>query len=226
LLRILGISALLSAVFLHYWSVYQQAKRLAQAEAQARLQALQARINPHFLFNSMNTIAALIADKPRLAEQAVEDLADLFRATLQTGQKRVTLAQELALCRQYLRIESLRLQQRLRVEWWVDLLPTDALVPILSLQPLLENAIRHGVQTHVAGGVIRIVGIADEHGIKIDVENALPKPQQLPSDGVHMALDNIRQRLQWYYGARGRLEVKQDGEKYQVSLCFPIEYSA
>lgn len=224
LLRTVGISAIISAILLRYLYVHQQAKLLYEAEASARLQALQARINPHFLFNSMNTIAELIVAKPQAAEQAVEDLADLFRATLNQN-KRVTVGEELQLCQQYLSIENLRLQQRLQVEWVIDLLPKNALMPILCLQPLLENAIHYAIQPQIHGGTIHITGMTDNNNIRISVENKqTEKTEHPPHQGMHIALDNIRQRLQVYYGQQGRVEIKQDRERYQVSLCFPLAY--
>ncbi len=146
LARNLAIAAIVIAIALHYMYVHHHWERRIESESEARLQALQARIRPHFFFNCMNTIASLTRSHPKLAEEAVEDLADLFRASLLPARDRVTLGGELALCRQYLRIEALRLQDRLAIDWQVDDLPADALVPVLSIQPLIENAIYHGIE--------------------------------------------------------------------------------
>ena len=147
-LRNLAISAIVSAAALRYLYVQHQWKQRVESEAQARFEALQARIRPHFLFNSMNTIASLARSRPDIAEEVVEDLADLFRASLGDAHTPATLARELELCREYLRIEAQRLGERLRTDWQVDGLPDDALLPPLTLQPLVENAVYHGTHTH------------------------------------------------------------------------------
>ena len=150
--RNLAISAIVSAVTLRYFYVQHQWKSNIQTEAHSRIQALQARIRPHFLFNSMNTIASLTRTNPRLAERAVEDLADLFRASL-GHQETVKLSEELEFTRRYINIEELRLGNRLQVEWQVDeTIPSHATVPALILQPLVENSIYHGIEPQTSGG--------------------------------------------------------------------------
>jgi len=226
MLRNLGISTVVSIIALHYFHLSYHWKLRAEAEAEFRVQALQARIHPHFLFNSMNTIASLTRIDAELAEQAVEDLSELFRATLSDAKKRVPLADEISLCERYLRIEGLRLGNRLKVNWVLDAVPKDALVPKLSLQPLLENAIYYGIQPLPQGGVIQITGLSDGHDLKIDIENPLP-----PSDahverkgkGNGIALDNLRQRLGVFYDRRGKLETRADMDLYRVSLRIPYE---
>jgi two-component system sensor histidine kinase AlgZ len=184
------------------------------------MQALSARIRPHFLFNTLTTIASLTRIDPALAEQAVEDLAELFRASVGDAKQRISLAEELVLCRQYLRIESLRLGERCQIEWQIDTLPLDASIPPLTLQPLLENAICYGIQPRPEGGVIRVTGLCDGRHIKIDIENPLPpESHQDKRQGLHLALDNLRQRLQACYG--GSLETRHGPVLYQVSLRFP-----
>ena len=143
-LRNVAISFLITGPILRYFYVTHQWRRNVRAEAEARLQSLQSRIRPHFLFNSMNTIASLTRTSPEQAEAAVEDLADLFRVTLRDARELHTLAEELTLCRRYLEIEGLRLGDRLKLEWAIEDLPSDALLPPLLIQPLLENAIYHG----------------------------------------------------------------------------------
>lgn len=226
LLRNLALCAIVGAVLLRYFYVQHQWQRNVQREATARLQALQARIRPHFLFNSMNTIAALIRDKPDQAEAAVEDLADLFRATLVDVERPVSLAQELELVRRYLRIEQLRLDARLRVEWDLQDLPLHAQVPSLLLQPLVENAIYHGIEPLPEGGCIRIQGRCEDDMIKLSVGNPLPlEGRAVRHNGNRMALDNIRERLACAYAGRASLEVTQDDGQYQVRLRFPCAES-
>lgn len=222
LLRNLALCAIVGAVLLRYFYVQHHWQRNVQREATARLQALQARIRPHFLFNSMNTIAALIRDKPAQAEEAVEDLADLFRATLVDVQRPVTLAQEIELVRRYLRIEQLRLDARLRVEWDIEALPLQAQVPALLLQPLVENAIYHGIEPLPEGGCIRIQGRCEGDMIDLIVSNPLPGVAGAARhNGNRMALDNIRERLVYAYAGRASLDVAQAQGQYQVRVRFP-----
>ncbi|MDM8546643.1 histidine kinase [Candidatus Venteria ishoeyi] len=224
--RNLAISAIVTLVALRYFYLIYHWRLTTEAEAEFRVQALQARIHPHFLFNSMNTIASLTRFDPDLAEQAVEDLSELFRATLSDAKKRVTLEDELQLCQRYLRIEGLRMGNRLQVEWHMETIPKDALLPKLSLQPLLENAIYYGIQPLPEGGLIQVVGMSDEHDIKIDIENPLPPPDMpVPQKGKgnRIALENLRQRLNVYYGRQGHLDIQNDERSYRVSLRFPYE---
>ncbi|MEY3220883.1 MAG: hypothetical protein RIT27_2240 [Pseudomonadota bacterium] len=227
MLRNLGISLIVGAIALRYFYLSYHWKRKTQDEADFRVQALQARINPHFLFNSMNTIAMLTHVDANLAERAVLDLAELFRASLADAKKRVPLSEELTLCKQYLNIEGFRLGNRLKVQWILEAIPHDALVPKLSLQPLLENAIYYGIQPIPEGGTIRVTGLTDGHFIKIDIDNPLPPPDThiiQRGSGYHIAIDNLRQRLAVFYGRRARLELFSDGQSYRVSLRFPYEY--
>ncbi len=222
LLRNLALCAIVGAVLLRYFYVQHQWQRNVQREATARLQALQARIRPHFLFNSMNTIAALIRDKPDQAEVAVEDLADLFRATMVDVQRPVSLAQEIELVQRYLRIEQLRLETRLRVEWDLQDLPLQAQVPALLLQPLVENAIYHGIEPLSEGGCIRIQGRCENGMITLSVSNPLPiTARAVRHNGNRMALDNIRERLIYAYAGHASLEVGQEAGLHQVRLSFP-----
>jgi two-component system sensor histidine kinase AlgZ len=229
--RNISISAIMSWLILHYLYIQYQWRNKVNAEAQARLQSLQSRINPHFLFNCMNTIASLVRIDANLAEQAVEDLADLFRASLIDARNLVTLEEELSLCRQYLRIENLRLGERLRIIWVIDILPLDALVPSLCLQPLLENAIHYGIQPSIDGGAVTITGLFDGKHIKIDIENPLPINEQnspiKKHKGNHIAQENLKQRLHVYYKSDGRLDTYYENNNYRASLHFPylLEYS-
>ncbi|HET7922759.1 MAG TPA: histidine kinase [Gammaproteobacteria bacterium] len=224
-IRNLIVCAIISALMLRYFYIQHQWKRNVQREASARIEALQARIRPHFLFNSMNTIAALIRGKPELAERAVEDLSDLFRASLSEG-AHVTLGEELALARQYVEIETLRLGERLRVNWRVDALPTDARLPRLTLQPLLENAIYHGIEMLDQGGVVDIEGELDGDTLQLAIRNPLP-PQHAPQrHGNRMALDNVRQRLELAWPGRAGIEIADAPQSYCVRLRLPYERGA
>jgi len=224
--RNISISAILGAIVLRYLYLSYQWRLKTEAEAEFRVQALQSRIHPHFLFNSMNTIASLTQIDANLAEQAVEDLSELFRASLGDAKNRVTLQDELRLCTHYLHIEGLRMGTRLKVRWQLDTVPKDALLPSLSLQPLLENAIYYGIQPLPEGGTILVTGLSDGHDIKIDIENPLPPPDapiERRGSGHHIALSNVQQRLRFYYGRRGHLETDQSESVFRVSLRFPYE---
>jgi len=223
-LRNLGICAIVAAMLLRYFYVTHEWRRHVRAEARSRISALQARIRPHFLFNSMNTIASLTRTSPQLAEEAVEDLADLFRATLKDAAQPLRLKEELELSRMYQRIEALRLGTRLQVKWDVAGLPMRALVPSLTIQPLLENAIYHGIEPIDGGGTVDVHGRIDGRDIAISVTNPVSVGRRRVSrDGNRLALENIRQRLRLAYGDRGRIEIKEDPERYEVTLRFPYE---
>jgi two-component system sensor histidine kinase AlgZ len=182
--------------------------------------ALQARIRPHFLFNSMNTIAALTRTNPAVAEQAVQDLADLFRANLSEKRNTITLAEECEIARTYQRIEELRLGPRLRVEWKTGSLPSNALVPGLTLQPLLENAIYHGIEPQPEGGVVTVTGEMTGDLITIVVRNPVGD-QQNEREGNRLALANIRERLELMYGERALVKSGRFDAEYIVTLRFP-----
>jgi two-component system sensor histidine kinase AlgZ len=219
-LRNVAISFLITGPILRYFYVSHQWRRNVRAEAEARLQSLQSRIRPHFLFNSMNTIASLTRTSPEQAEAAVEDLADLFRATLRDARQFHTLAEEVTLCRRYLEIEGLRLGDRLRIEWAIEDLPSDALLPPLMIQPLLENAIYHGIEPRVEGGSIRIHGRRDGKQLHLEISNPLPRVKNA-SKGNQIAQENIRARMTTLYGARGGMTVSQDDDTFRVKLNWP-----
>ncbi|MGH8204957.1 MAG: sensor histidine kinase, partial [Steroidobacteraceae bacterium] len=157
-LRNLLVCAIAAGLALRYFYVAHQWQANVEAEALSRVRALQARIRPHFLFNSMNTIASLTRSNPRAAEQAIADLSDLFRASLREHREQIPLAHEIEIARAYERVERLWLGDRLQVDWQIDALPMDATVPALILQPLLENAVYHGIEPLDAGGTIRVTG--------------------------------------------------------------------
>jgi two-component system sensor histidine kinase AlgZ len=223
LLRNCGIAVIVTALLLRYFFVTHQWQKHLRAEAQSRIQALQARIRPHFLFNSMNTIAALTRSDPKRAEEAVEDLADLFRATLRDSHSPLRLKEELELTRIYQRIEALRLGNRLAVSWDVGGLPMRAFVPGLTVQPLLENAIYHGIEPLPNGGTVTVAGRVVDGEIELVVSNPVAAARAGGEEraGNRIALDNIRQRLDLAYGGRGSLTVDQQPDRYSVTVRFP-----
>jgi two-component system sensor histidine kinase AlgZ len=224
LLRNLGICGIVTAMLLRYFFVTHQWRRHVRAEARSRISALQARIRPHFLFNSMNTIASLTRTSPKLAEEAVEDLADLFRATLKDSARPLRLKEELELSRMYQRMEALRLGSRLQVKWDVAGLPMRALVPSLTVQPLLENAIYHGIEPLDGGGIVEVKGSVEGSDIVISIANPVAVGERkISRKGNRLALENIRQRLRLAYGDRGRIDIEESPERYEAALRFPHE---
>ncbi|HEY5667305.1 MAG TPA: histidine kinase [Gammaproteobacteria bacterium] len=223
MLRNLVIGAIVTALLLRYFFVSHQWRLHVQAEARSRIDALQARIRPHFLFNSMNTIASLTRSDPDQAEQAVEDLADLFRATLNDAGRLLTLKEEFELTRVYQRIEMLRLGDRLRVDWDVSGLPMRARLPGLTIQPLLENAIYHGIERLDEGGLVTIVGQCSNDKIEINVTNPVGAAEgDQIRQGHQLAVNNIRERLQLAFDGRGSLEVAESGGTYRATVRFPV----
>ena len=221
LLPNLGIAAIVGGLLLRYFYVTSEWRRSVELEARSRIRALQARIRPHFLFNSMNTIASLTRSDPARAEEAIEDLADLFRFSLSDARGQITLREELEVARIYQRIEQLRLGERLQVRWQVAALPSDAIVPSLLLQPLLENAIGHGVEPLPEGGTVTVEGRCDGDVIEIEISNPVSATARAVRSGNRMALDNIRQRLELAFPGRASVDVAEDGELYRVTLRFP-----
>lgn len=223
LARNLGICMIVSALALRYFYVSFEWRRNVEMEARSRINALQARIRPHFLFNSMNTIASLTRSNPHLAEEAVEDLADLFRASLNDGQTHIRMKEELEVARLYQRIEQLRLGERLKVDWRITGLPMRALVPGLTVQPLLENAIYHGIEPIATGGTVTIEGEEVNGAIRISVRNPVPSgPGQHQREGNRLALANIEQRLELAYPGKASVEVESRPGEYRVTLRFPF----
>jgi two-component system sensor histidine kinase AlgZ len=221
LLRNLLISLIVTSLALRYFYVSQQWRQNVELSAQARVNALQARIRPHFLFNSMNTIASLTRSNPARAEDAVQDLADLFRATLSDKRGQITLAEEIEVAHTYERIEKLRLGSRLVVDWKLDAVPKQAIVPSLMIQPLLENAIYHGIEPRPEGGAITVTGEFANALITIVVRNPVPETA-LVRDGNRVALANIRERLALVYGGRSTIKAGRFDNEYIVTLRFPL----
>jgi two-component system, LytTR family, sensor histidine kinase AlgZ len=217
-----ALCALIGAALLRYFYVFAQWREGVRAEAKARFDALQARIRPHFLFNSMNTIASLIPQHPADAERAVENLSDLFRAALGNETATSTLGAELDLVRRYLDIENLRLGARLRVELDVAALPLEMPVPALLLQPLIENAVYHGIQQLPDGGTISIQGRRIERGVEISIRNPCPPPNRRSGGRHGMALANTRARIEYHFGRRGGLDIDAGAETFTCTLRLPI----
>jgi two-component system, LytTR family, sensor histidine kinase AlgZ len=220
LARNVAIALLVAGVALRYFFVTHEWRRNVEMQAQARVHALQARIRPHFLFNSLNTIAALTRSNPARAEDAVQDLADLFRATLSEKRTEITLEDELEVARIYERMEMLRLGSRLHVDWQTDALPRDATVPSLMVQPLLENAIYHGIEPRPDGGTVTVTGEFANGLITIVVRNPLPAGA-IVRDGNRLALANIRERLALMYDERATIKAGRFDDEYIVTLRFP-----
>lgn len=216
------ITALLGAAMLRYFYVLAQWQERMAAVTRAQLQALQARIRPHFLFNSMNTVAALIRVDPDAAERTVEDLSELFRAALgEHDSIDGTLGEELALVERYLAIEQLRLGDRLRVSRDLDDLPADFPLPRLLLQPLVENALRHGIQPLRQGGEVVLRGRREGDGVRIDIINPLPGADTPSTTGNNHGLDNVRRRVAWRYGPKATVRAGPRGDHFEVSLRLP-----
>jgi two-component system sensor histidine kinase AlgZ len=216
--RSVVLTLLTTAILLVYFDL--RGRALSPAIAEARLQALQARIRPHFLYNSINAVLSLIRQDPRRAETALEDLADLFRVVMGDSRELSPIAREVELCRQYLELEQLRLGDRLKVAWRIDNMPRDALVPPLLLQPLLENAVYHGIEPRVEPGEISI----DIYSSRSQVHAVLRNPYA--PDGKHragnrMALANIRERLQLHFDAEATLDTRIRENMYQVHITLP-----
>jgi two-component system sensor histidine kinase AlgZ len=224
LIRTLGMASIVAVVMLRYFYVNFQWQRNVEMEARARVHALQARIRPHFLFNSMNTIASLTRSNPEQAEEAIEDLSDLFRVSLSDSRQRIPLKEELEVSRIYQRIEQLRLGERLRVRWMVSELPMRALVPGLLIQPLLENAIYHGIEPLPEGGEVLIEGMLHKNQMQIRISNPLPEEEpQHGHRGNQQALANVKQRLELAYPGEASVNVEQTPGRYQITLLFPVE---
>ena len=216
------ISSIVSFIALRYFYIQHQRLLTVQAEAKARIEALQARIRPHFLFNSMNIIASLTRSNPRKAERTVEDLSDLFRASLSSEQAGHTLDDELKLARSYLRIENERLGNRLKVEWVVPRKLPELFMPSLIIQPLVENTIYHGIEKMEGGGTVRIIaGTCGTHHYCVEISNLVNKEAQEHS-GNRMARENILQRLELAFGGNAALETYSDDKEYHVTVRLPL----
>ena len=223
LVRSILVGSIIAILGMRYLYVAHRAEQDSHAEQDARLQALQSRIRPHFLFNSMNSIASLTRSDPARAETALQDLADLFRVLLADARKLVPISAEREISRQYLEIEKLRLGERLKVTWQVNNVPRSALIPALTLQPLLENAIYHGIEPRFQGGTLRIEIWGEDETLNVMISNPLPDvPQHAHGQGNKIAVDNIRLRLQSHFGDAASMQAFQEGGHYHVKLRMPV----
>lgn len=218
MLRDIVFSLLAAILLLFYFQL--RARALSPAITEARLQALQARIRPHFLFNSLTAVLSQMRSDPRRAETALEDLADLFRVLMRDNRQLAPLANEVELCRHYLDLEQLRLGERLQIEWHVDNMPGDALVPPLVLQPLLENAVYHGIEPSSAPGVIAINIFLRRGEVHAILRNPF-KANHHRQGGNKMAIANIRERLALHFDAEASLENRTSKDTYEVHIRMP-----
>ena len=222
------LCALIGAALLRYLIVIERWRSRVEAASKAQVDALQARIRPHFLFNSMNTIISLIRTRPSEAERAVEDLSDLFRAALGSDQGMATLGDELDLVEQYLRIEQLRLGSRLSVQRELDDAPRALPMPRLLLQPLVENAVVHGIAKLPNGGVISLACRHEQRRVTLTVCNPCPTESSSSgsargNDSGHNghAIGNIRERIGYHYGDRASVETTPAAGAFVVTLTLP-----
>jgi len=206
-------------VLLRYFRL--RAKALSPAITEARLQALQARIRPHFLFNSINGVLSLVRSDPSRAEDALHDLADLFRVLMRDNRDLTPLEDEVTLCRQYLDLEKLRLGERLVVDWNVKSMPGDAMVPPLFLQPLLENAVYHGIEPCTEPGTITINIFLTRGEVHAILRNPYRADGGRHHAGNKMALANIRERLALHFDAEASLESRVLRDSYEVHIRMP-----
>jgi len=221
LLNTSAISSIVVLLLLRYFYIHHQWRLNVHAQAQTQLQALQNRIRPHFLFNSLNSIASLIRTQPEQAENAVLDLSDLLRFILK-NETLISLREEIELCRDYLRLEQLRMGERLEVRWELDeRLPLDSPIPCLILQPLLENAVYHGISPLPDGGEIKVHIGAAQGRINIEMSNPIASNTMTAHSGSGIALDNIRRRLQLLYGNRAKLNTQTRSDTFGIKLTLP-----
>lgn len=224
LLRNLIVGALIYAPLLRYWYIKFLWQQQLTAQTQARLQMLQARIRPHFLYNTLNTAVCLIRTQPLQAERIIEDLASLFRYSLAQGLKPVSLAEEIQVVKKYLEVEALRLGTRCQVRWELDQMPLDGQLPPLILQPLVENAIYHGLEQLSQGGVIEIRGHSpNPQTLRIEIVNPIPliAAARAQPRGMGIAQANIRDRIKAWFGDSAVLQCETRDQHYHVTLQLP-----
>jgi len=223
ILRSLIIATVVTVLGLRYLFLQHKSELDSRSRQEAKMQALQSRIRPHFLFNSLNSVASLTRSDPTRAEAVLHDLADLFRVLLADARKLVPISAEREISRQYLEIEKIRLGDRLQIKWNVADIPRSAQIPALTLQPLLENAIYHGIEPRFAGGMIRIDMWMEGELLNIMITNPLPDVRKnVHSKGNRLAQDNIRQRLATQFGERASMQAFEEGGMYHVKVKMPI----
>ncbi|HEY3176699.1 MAG TPA: histidine kinase [Candidatus Polarisedimenticolia bacterium] len=230
LLFAVGVLLFLLASAVHYVLIAFEESREAERRAletevlarEAELKALKGQINPHFLFNSLNSIAALAGSEPGAARAMCVDLADLFRKILKLGSaEKIPLSQELALADSLLAVEKVRFGERLAVVRRLDEGCADCLVPPLLLQPLVENAVTHGIAHLVEGGAVTIETRRRDGRLQIVIENPVD-PDRAGGGHEGVGLDNVRRRLAAIYGAEGRLAARREGGIFRVEVALPV----
>ena len=225
LLRNLFIALIVSGVFFRYFYLREESLRRIRSEAEARIQALQSRIRPHFLFNSLNTLANLAIVDPAKTEHMILDMADIFRASMQRSDVLIPFSEEKHLCSQYLHLEQQRLGDKLRYEWQTDTIDPNLLVPPLLLQPIIENAVYHGIQACPQGGSIIIKGVSYQKHIQLEVINPLPETSAKQHKGNSLALSNIQQRLDVLFGNKASVNYHQSQGCFYCTLTIPKRLS-
>ncbi|WP_333608890.1 sensor histidine kinase [Arsukibacterium sp.] len=215
----LMVSLIVGLIVMQLGIMHAERNQQLAAQSRAELGALQARIQPHFLFNSLNTAAELTQQDSQAAEQALLNLADLFRAAMHAGEQ-ISLTEELTLARQYLTLEQWRLGERMQQNWQIPAQLPKLQLPALTIQPLLENAVRHGIENCPRGGAIDIELIDSSQSVTLLISNPfLPSQGNSRSNGV--ALANIRQRLQLYFGDSASLHRSIVDSTFRVKLVLP-----
>jgi two-component system sensor histidine kinase AlgZ len=220
MVRCVVLSLAMCNLMLMYFRL--RAQVLSHALHDARLQVLRARIRPHFLYNTINAVLGILRTRPRQAETALEDMADLFRMAMVDEQDLVPLQREVLLCKQYIALEQLRMGERLSIDWQIQDAPPDALIPVLLLQPLLENAVYHGIEPLIEGGCIHV--LLRRHGgmLQIVVDNPCPSHSgSRVHEGNKIALQNIRERLALLFDAEARYQVTSGKDFYRVEISLP-----
>lgn len=222
--RILALALLVGLITLLSYQNYWRSRQLAVRTKQLELEALQARIRPHFLFNTLNTGAALVHAQPDAAERVLLDLADLFRSALR-GPQMIPLTEELALAHRYLEIEQLRFGPRLQLHWQVPEQLPEVPVPSLSIQPLVENAIRHGIERLPQGGKVEVQVRQLQELIDIVICNDLPTAHTR-TDGHSVGLTSARERVHAMTEGRGRIDARIENGRYIATLTLPVPPAA
>lgn len=218
-LRHMLLGAFMCLLLLGYFRL--RVLTLSPALHEARLQALHARIRPHFLFNSINAVLAIVRSDPRRAEAALEDMSDLFRMAMGEPHELVPLDKEIELAKRYLALEQLRLGERLQVEWHLENLPAEALLPPLVLQPLLENAVYHGIEPLAEGGIIEVRVRRNGNALHLHVANPIAADRTSRGDGHKIALANIRERLSLLFDVEADYRVERTADRYEVHILIP-----
>ena len=203
------------------WYFHLRNRAFSPVIAEARLQALQARIRPHFLFNSLNAVLSLIRKDPKRAEAALEDLAEMFRTVMADNRELIPLGNEVSLCRQYLNLEQLRLGERLQIEWQVEPEAERVLVPPMLLQPLVENAVYHGIEPGITPGIIEVRIERRSDRLLLHLSNPYHEEHQ-HRQGNRMALANIRERLQLHFDVEANLTTRVNGGRYEIDITMPF----